>query len=213
LENVTVIREGSEHDRGPAAYGCGHAPGADHRRGSWHRAGGRAPSRAGRPRDRGEREPSIDVIVVPVGGGSGAAGACVVAKAIDPRIVVIGVQSEAEPAAYRAWREGRPVADEMHTFAEGLQTRVSFELPQRILAEHLDEFVLVGDDELRAATLQLIELTRNLVEPAGAASLAAVLKLRERLAGQRVALVCSGGNISPPQLRELLEWDRIRPRP
>jgi threonine dehydratase len=153
-----------------------------------------------------EREPSIDVIVVPVGGGSGAAGACIVAKAIDPRIVVIGVQSEAAPAAYRAWRERRPVADEMHTFAEGLQTRVSFELPQRILAEHLDDFVLVADDGLRAATLQLIELTRTLVEPAGAAGLAAVLRLRERLAGRRVAVICSGGNISPAQLRELLEW-------
>ena len=157
-----------------------------------------------------EREPAIDVIVVPVGGGSGAAGACVVAKAIDPRIVVIGVQSEAAPAAYRAWRERRPVADEMHTFAEGLQTRVSFQMPQSILAEHLDDFMLVADDELRAATLQLIELTRTLVEPAGAASLAAVLRLRERLAGQRVALICSGANISPAQLRELLEWDRNR---
>ena len=157
-----------------------------------------------------EREPSIDVIVVPVGGGSGAAGACIVAKAIDPRIAVIGVQSEAAPAAYRAWRERRPIADEMHTFAEGLQTRVSFELPQRILAEHLDDFVLVADDELRAATLGLIELTRTLVEPAGAAPLAAVLKLRERLAGRRVALVCSGANISPAQLRELLDWGHGR---
>jgi threonine dehydratase len=158
-----------------------------------------------------EREPSIDVIAVPVGGGSGAAGVCIVAKAIDPRIAVIGVQSESAPAAYRAWRERRPVADEMHTFAEGLQTRVSFELPQRILAEHLDDFVLVSDDELRAATLHLIELTRTLVEPAGAAALAAVLKLRARFAGQRVALVCSGGNISPAQLRELLEWGSRSP--
>jgi threonine dehydratase len=157
-----------------------------------------------------EREPSIDVIVVPVGGGSGAAGACIVAKAIDPRILVIGVQSEAAPAAYRAWRERRPVADEMHTFAEGLQTRVSFELPQRILAEHLDDFVLVTDDELRAATLQLIEVTRTLVEPAGAAPLAAVLKLRERLRDQRIALLCSGGNINPAQLRDLLEWGLAR---
>jgi threonine dehydratase len=66
--------------------------------------------------------------------------------------------------------------------------------------------VLVADDGLRAATLQLIELTRTLVEPAGAAGLAAVLRLRERLAGRRVAVICSGGNISPAQLRELLEW-------
>jgi threonine dehydratase len=157
-----------------------------------------------------EREPSIDMIIVPVGGGSGAAGACIVAKAIDPRISVIGVQSEAAPAAYRAWREGRPAADEMHTFAEGLQTRVSFELPQRILAEYLDEFVLVSDDELRSATLQLIEVTRTLVEPAGAAPLAAIRKLDKRVLGRRVALICSGGNISPAQLRELLEWGRVR---
>jgi threonine dehydratase len=154
-----------------------------------------------------EREPSVQVIVVPVGGGSGAAGACIVAKAIDPRIVVIGVQSQSAPAAYRAWRDGRPVSDEMHTFAEGLQTRVSFDLPQRIMAQHLDDFVLVSDDELRAATFQMIELTRNLVEPAGAAPLAAAVRLRDRLAGKRVALICSGGNVSPVQLRELLEWN------
>ena len=157
-----------------------------------------------------EQEPSIEVIVVPIGGGSGAAGACVVAKASDPRIVVIGVQSDAAPAAYRAWRERRRVSDVTRTFAEGLQTRVSFDLPQRILAEHLDDFVLVSDDEIRAATLRMIELTRTLVEPAGAASLAAVLKLRERLAGKRVAIVCSGGNISPTQLRELLDQGRIQ---
>lgn len=71
-----------------------------------------------------EREPEIDTIVVPVGGGSGAAGACVAAKAIRPSIEVIGVQSEAAPAAYRAWHEHALVEDEMHTFAEGLQTRV-----------------------------------------------------------------------------------------
>jgi threonine dehydratase len=157
-----------------------------------------------------DRDPGIEVIVVPVGGGSGAAGACLVAKAIDPRITVIGVQSEAAPAAYRAWRERRAVSDEMRTFAEGLQTRVSFELPQRLMAEYLDDFVLVSDDELRAATLQLIELTRNLVEPAGAAPLAAIHRLGTRTAGRRVALMCSGGNISPGQLRELLEWDANR---
>jgi len=153
-----------------------------------------------------EREPGIEVLLVPVGGGSGAAGACVTAKAIRPAVEVIGVQSEAAPAAYRAWREGTLVEDQMRTFAEGLQTRVAFELPQRILAQHLDDFVLVSDDDLRSATLQLLEVTRNLIEPAGAAPLAAALKLRDRLAGRKVALVCSGGNISPPQLHELLAW-------
>jgi len=157
-----------------------------------------------------QREPAIDAILVPVGGGSGAAGACIAAKAIGHGTEVIGVQSEAAPAAYRAWREGELVEDSMGTFAEGLQTRVAFALPQRILAERLDDFVLVADDDLRAATLALIEITRNLVEPAGAAALACALRLRERFEGRRVALVCSGGNISPPQLRELLAWGARR---
>ena len=123
-----------------------------------------------------QREPSIDAIVVPVGGGSGAAGACLAAKAIDSRITVVGVQSEAAPAAYRAWRDRKPTVDEMHTFAEGLQTRVSFDLPQRIMVDQLDDFILVSDDELRDATRRMLETTRTLVEPAGAAPLAAVLK-------------------------------------
>ncbi len=119
------------------------------------------------------------------------------------------MQSEAAPAAYRAWREGTLLEDTMGTFAEGLQTRVAFRLRQKILAEHLDDFVLVSDDELRLATLQLIELTRNLVEPAGAASLAGAISVRERLGGRRVALICSGGN-TPPQLQELLAWGNAR---
>ncbi len=151
-----------------------------------------------------QREPSIDTIVVPVGGGSGAAGACLAAKAIDSRITVIGVQSEAAPAAYRAWRDRKPTSDEMHTFAEGLQTRVSFDLPQRIMGNHLDDFMLVSDDDLRDATRRMLETTRTLVEPAGAAPLAAVLKHPEGFHGKRVAIICSGGNISPGQLRELL---------
>ena len=62
---------------------------------------------------------------------------------------MIGVQSEAAPAAYRSWRERRLVEDRMETSAEGLATRTAFELPQRILWESLDEFVLVSEDEIR----------------------------------------------------------------
>jgi len=151
-----------------------------------------------------DEEPAVDVIVVPVGAGSGAAGACIVAKTIRPEIEVIGVQSAAAPAAHRAWQARELLEDEMRTFAEGLATRVTFELPQRILWQHLDDFVLVEDDELRRAVALLVEKTRNLVEPAGAAPLAAALRLGDRLEGRRVALVCSGGNISPAQLREIL---------
>ena len=151
-----------------------------------------------------EREPRVDTIIVPVGGGSGAAGACIVAKTLDPSIRVIGVQSEAAPAAYRSWREQRLLEDEMKTFAEGLATRVAFELPQQILRELLDDFVLVADDEIRDAQRLMIESTRNLNEAAGAAPLAAAVKLRDTLQGRRIALVASGGNASPDQLRELL---------
>ena len=151
-----------------------------------------------------EAEPRIDTIIVPVGGGSGAAGACLVAKTLDPAIRVIGVQSDAAPAAYRSWRERRLLADDMKTFAEGLATRVAFELPQQIMWELLDDFVLVSDDEIREAQRLMIASTRNLVEAAGAAPLAAALRLRDSLAGRRIALIASGGNVSPGQLRELL---------
>ena len=151
-----------------------------------------------------EEQPQTDVIIVPVGGGSGAAGACIVARAVNPAVRVIGVQSEAAPAAYRSWRERRLLEDRMETFAEGLATRTAFELPQRILWERLDDFVLVSDDEIRTAQALMIEATRNLVEAAGAAPLAAALRLREQLASRRIALIASGGNTSREQLLDVL---------
>jgi threonine dehydratase len=150
-----------------------------------------------------EDRPDVDAIVVPIGGGSGAAGACVVAKAVRPGIEVIGVQSEAAPAAFRSWQARTLLEGETSTHAEGLATRVPFELPQQILWERLDDFVLVSEDAIREATRLMIEHTRNLVEPAGAAPLAAALELADRFRGKRVALVASGGNISPAQLGAL----------
>jgi threonine dehydratase len=150
-----------------------------------------------------EARPDTEVIVVPVGGGSGAAAACVVAKAVRRSVQVIGVQSEAAPAGYRSWQAGTLIEDTNTTFAEGLATRTAFELPQQIMRELLDDFVLVSEDALKAATRLMIEKTRNLVEPAGAAALAAVLAAPERFAGRNVAIICSGGNISPAQLAGL----------
>ncbi|MDR0341514.1 MAG: threonine/serine dehydratase [Nocardiopsaceae bacterium] len=147
--------------------------------------------------------PDTEVIVVPVGGGSGAAGACIVAKAVRPAIEVIGVQAAAAPAAYRSWQARALVEDVSGTLAEGLATRTAFELPQRILWRLLDDFILVSEDELTNATRVMIEKTHSLTEPAGAAALAAVLADRDRFAGRNVAVVCSGGNISPAQLMQL----------
>jgi threonine dehydratase len=151
-----------------------------------------------------EAQPDLDVVIVPIGGGSGAAGACIAGKGIRPELEVIGVQSSAAPAAYRSWQSRQLLEDRMETRAEGLATRVAFELPQRILWERLDDFVLVDEDELERAVVRMIEGTRNLVEPAGAAPLAAALQLRDRMAGRKVALILSGGNISPGQLSEVL---------
>ena len=151
-----------------------------------------------------ERQPDIEVIIVPIGGGSGAAGTCIVAKTINPKIQVIGVQSAEAPAAQKSWKAHRLLEDRMGTIAEGLATRTAFELPQRILWEHLDDFLLVPDAEIRTAVRLMIETTRNLAEPAGAAPLAAAIRLKDRLKGKRMALILSGSNITTTQLRELL---------
>jgi len=158
-----------------------------------------------------ETLPEVEVIIAPIGGGSGAAGACLAAKTVNPRIQVIGVQSEAAPAAYQSWKAGRRVEAPMTTFAEGLATRAPFEMPQAILRRDLDDFVLVGDDEIRAAMRLAIEKTRNLVEGAGAASLAAARKIRDRLQGKRAVLVLSGGNVTLAGLRELLNGSPTGP--
>ena len=152
-----------------------------------------------------ESWPEVETIFVPVGGGSGASGCCIVAKTINPNIRVIGVQAEKAPSAYLSWKAGQRVEAKMETFAEGLATRAPFDLPQSIMRELLDEFILVSDDEMREAMRLLIEHTRNLPEAAGAASLAAALKLKTSLVGKNAVLVMSGGNITLNQLRELLK--------
>jgi threonine dehydratase len=151
-----------------------------------------------------EELPDVDIVFVPIGGGSGAAGTCIVAKAIRPGIRVIAVQSEAAPSAFRSWQTGERVEAPNATAAEGLATRLPFALPQQILRRLLDDFVLVSEDELRQATLTMIEATRSLVELAAGASLAGALRMRDELQDRHVVLICSGGNINLTQLGELL---------
>jgi threonine dehydratase len=149
--------------------------------------------------------PDVDTVIVPVGGGSQSAGVSIAVHGVRPEVEVIGVQSEQAPAAWQSWKEGRPVAlDKMETFAEGLATRVGFELPQAIMKEHFSDFILVPDEEISRAVAIVLETTHNLAEPAGAASVAAALRLRDRLAGKKVVLSLSGGNITLEQLRAIL---------
>lgn len=152
-------------------------------------------------------EPDLAVIIAPIGGGSGAAGACLAAKAINPAIRVIGAQSEASPAAYLSWQQHALIEAPNRTIAEGLATGAPFELPQRILWQHLDDFVLLSDEEILRALRWLVERAHTLAEAAGAAPLAAAYRLRASLAGQRVGLICSGGNTSIEQLTRALQSD------
>lgn len=149
--------------------------------------------------------PDVDVIIVPLGGGSGACGACIAAKSINPNVRVIAVQAARAPAAYLSWKASRIVEAPMESEAEGLATTTGYELPQAILRELLDDFVLVTDEEMQQAIVMHLELTHNLTEHAGAASLAAALKIKDQLVGKKVVLVVSGGNISMRHLVAALD--------
>jgi threonine dehydratase len=138
----------------------------------------------------------VDVILVPAGGGSCAAGNCIVMKHLKPEVKVIGVQSDGAPAMWHAWRnhnlEPYPT---METENEGLATRVPFEMTNRILWELLDDFVLVSDKEIRAAIRLLARNAKQVAEGSGAASLAGAVKLRDQLRGKKVVGILTGGNI------------------
>lgn len=155
-----------------------------------------------------EALPEVDVIIVPVGGGSGASGACIVANTINPAVRVIGAQAEKAPSVYESWKSGKWVTtDTADTFAEGLATLSPFELPLSILRQRLKEFVLVSEEDMKRAIRLLLEKTHNLAEGAGAASTAAAMNLKEDLKGKRVVLVLSGGNLTTAQLRDVLAGD------
>jgi len=151
-----------------------------------------------------ETLPEVQTIIVPVGAGSGACGVGIVAKTVNPKIQVIGAQSAQAPAMQLSWKSGQLITAEMRSFAEGVATRVPFENTQRIMRKYLDDFVLVDDADIKQAIRLLLEHTHNLAEGAGAIPLAAALQLKERLAGQKIALVLSGGNLSTEKLRDIL---------
>ena len=148
--------------------------------------------------------PEVEVIMVPLGGGSGASGACIVRRAVAPDVRVIAVQSEQAPAGYLSWKEKRIVDSPMRTRAEGLATATAYELTQSILWDLLDDFILVSDDEIDEAIGVLLEKAHTLAEGAGAAATAGAIKIGEQLQGRRVAIVVSGGNITSEQLRAVL---------
>ena len=150
-------------------------------------------------------EPRLDAIVYAVGGGSQAVGGLVVARALAPGLEAYGVQAEGASAGRESWRAGRPVTTaSAATFADGLATRSSYAMTFPALREGLADFVTVTDAEIAEALRLLLRTTHNLAEGAGAAGLAGLRKLSERLAGRTVGVVLSGGNIDRTTLARVV---------
>jgi threonine dehydratase len=159
-----------------------------------------------------EEQPDVDVILVPIGGGSGACGCAIVRSGLGSRAKVIGVQAQRADAFARSWRTGsRVVGDKADTFAEGMATRVTFDLTFSILKRELDDIVSLSEEELADGVRLALRTTHNLAEGAGASALAAAVKLRDRLAGKKVVCVMSGGNIDRATLTRILSLGSSRP--
>src|SRR5438552_3316562 len=143
-----------------------------------------------------DESPDLDYLFVPIGGGSGAAGCCIVRTGVSARTRIIGVQAAGADAFTRSWRgKTRVTADRVDTFAEGMATRVTFDLTFGILKEQLDDIVMLDEPELEEGVRAALRFTHNLAEGSGAAPLAAAKKYGSKVAGKKVACVMSGGNI------------------
>jgi threonine dehydratase len=152
-----------------------------------------------------EALPDVDTIIVPLGGGSGACGNCIARTGLGSKARVIAVQAEKADAFARSWRgHDRVVGASAETFAEGMATRVTFDLTFDILRRELDDIITLTEEELAEGVRTALATTHNLAEGAGAAAIAAAMKLRNQLDGQRVVAVMSGGNLDAGKLRWIL---------
>ncbi len=143
----------------------------------------------------------IDVIYVPIGGGSGACGLITARNALSPKTRIVGVAAANADAVARSWRgPERVVGASARTFAEGMATRVTFDFTFDILKRYLDDFVLLSEDELAEGVRIALRDTHNLAEGAGAAAIYAAHKHRELHRGQRVVAIMSGGNLDAARL-------------
>jgi len=147
----------------------------------------------------------LDVLVVPVSGGGLIAGSATAAKALLPSIRVVGVEPEAGDDTKRSLEAGERVRIEVpRTIADGLQVNVPGELTFEVNLRLVDEVALVTDGEIVEAMAFLFERMKLVVEPSGAAALAAVLAGKVDVADRRVGVILSGGNVSPTRFAELL---------
>lgn len=151
-----------------------------------------------------EKLDNPDVIIVPLGGGSGASGACIVRNGLHKNTRIIAVQSSASPAGYLSWKEKQLTESISNSKCEGLATSRGYDLPQEILRDSLDDFVLVDEQSIFLAMKLYLFNTKTLVESSGASTLAAAIKLKNEIKNKKVVLIASGGNASVNNLIKAL---------
>jgi len=149
--------------------------------------------------------PDADTIICPIGGGAGCASLLKTARAIKPSIEIIGVEPANAPSFYTSWQRKEIVTlDEAHTIADGLAARTVFHLPYVILRDTINDVVLLSEDEILEGVRMALTATLNLAEAAGAVSLIAAWKIRDRLAGKKVVMIMSGGNLNMDHLKKAI---------
>jgi threonine dehydratase len=153
--------------------------------------------------------PDLDTLVIAVGGGGLISGIALAARTLKPGIEIIGVQSSRFPAMVNLFK-GTAHPQGSSTIAEGIAVGLPGQLTRRLVAAHVDDLVLVDEGDIEEAIVMLLEIEKTLVEGAGAAGLAAVLKDPARYAGKKVGLVLCGGNIDPLLLAAILERGMVR---
>jgi threonine dehydratase len=156
-----------------------------------------------------EERPDLDCLIVPIGGGGLIAGIATAAKALKPGIELLGVEAKLYPSMYNAVR-GLDPASGGSTLAEGIAVKRPGERTKPIVESLVSEILLVGEDTLERAVMQLIEVEKLVAEGAGAAGVAAMLAYRERFAGKRVGTVICGGNIDARMLAHILMRGLVR---
>jgi threonine dehydratase len=154
-------------------------------------------------------QPDLDTLVVAIGGGGLIAGVATAAKALKPEIRVVGVQTERFPSMLNAVH-GSDLPIGTSTIAEGIAVATAGQMTQQVVREWVDELVLVDEGDIEQAVLMLLEIEKTLVEGAGAAGLAALIRHRDKFQGQKVGLVLSGGNIDPLLLAAIIERGMAR---
>ncbi len=146
--------------------------------------------------------PDVDTIVCPIGGGAGCASLIKVAQALAPNVDIIGVQPEQAAAFHASWNQGeRVILESCASVADGLAARSPFQLPYLIMKDHISDVVLVSEEEILEGIRLALQMTHNLAEGAGAASIAGALKISDRLAGKKVVVIMSGGNLDQEHLQ------------